>query len=222
MLPSSVKTDGRIETSLRAVETTPLVTGSGPGDTTYTDSNKYQESSSPAQQDSWLAAVFRPIVWYLGGFPLWVSVASNGKKNLTTHIHELALKSPHPIRIGDVEYTGSNLQELTRIAKGAGNVAILRAFTRSESLPVLVGDIIAPVAHHGQQPMVMARPSGGDLNKRIGQELLEKQKNTKRPEEADPQEAPPTWYDYIVAVFFLLFGGLAFSAGIISLFIQNT
>jgi hypothetical protein len=49
---------------------------------------------------------------------------------------------------------------------------------------------------------------------------LNKQKQDQKQKvglEKDPQEEPPAWNDFIVAIFFIFFGVLAFVAGILSL-----
>jgi hypothetical protein len=199
-----------------AVETTPLVSGR-----LETDDNAQPALKDDTASDSLIGRVVKPVVWYFCGFPIWIYIAQTGKRNLTKHIHDLALKSPHPIRIGDVEYTGTELKDLTRVAKNAGNVAILKAIHRSDSLPLITSESVAELTAQGRQSVVIAHSSGGDINKRIGQELLQKKSRDRASGEVDPQQAPPTWYDFAVAVFFILFGVLAFTAGIISLFIQN-
>ena len=216
MLPEALQSSavGQNNDGLNAVETTPLVTGRMVPDD--------QKAPLPERAPDTLGAyLIKSMVWVVCGFPLWIRIAQTGKRNLTNHIHDLALKSPHPIRIGDVEYTGTELDELRRVGKNAGNVSILKAVTRSDSLPLITSESVGQLTALGRQPVVMAHPSGTDINKRIGQELLQKQTRTKRSEEADPQQAPPTWYDFGVAVFFIVFGVLAFTAGIVSLFIQN-
>ncbi|GKZ00972.1 hypothetical protein MPSEU_001048700 [Mayamaea pseudoterrestris] len=220
MLPEALKTGALKEShdGLNAVETTPLVAGGVAAD----EADEQPDPDESQLQESFVRRLLMFIVWYLGGFPIWISIAQIGKRNLTNHIHDLALKSPHPIRIGDVVYTGTELSDLKRASRGAGDVSILKAVTRSESLPLITSESGTDLSQLGRQSVVLANASGGDINKRIGQELLQKKSNQAiASEEADPQQAPPTWYDFFVAIFFILFGVLAFTAGIISLVIQN-
>lgn len=220
MVPGHLKSGPADHNSvgLNAVETTPLVAGRVISED---DIKPIDARGSRAAPVSLITLLLKSLVWYLGGFPIWMLIAQTGKRNLTKHIHDLALKSPHPIRIGDVEYTGTELEELTRVAKSVGNVAILRAVTRSESLPLMTSESLTQLAPQGRQSVVMAQPSVGDINKRIGQQLLQKQARNKSSEEADPQQTPPSFYDFLIAVFFILFGLLAFTAGIVSLFLKN-
>jgi len=80
-----------------------------------------------------------------------------------------------------------------------------------------------------EYPSRSPRPPLVDMNRRIAQDILQKQQQQQKqkqrgqqgPVEADPQEAPPGWYDFAVAVFFILFGVLALFAGIFSLFMET-
>mmetsp|Transcript_21496 Transcript_21496/g.45306 ORF Transcript_21496/g.45306 Transcript_21496/m.45306 type:complete len:771 (+) Transcript_21496:182-2494(+) len=57
-------------------------------------------------------------LWYLLGMPLWTALASIGKGSLTTYVTEMALKSPHPIRIGNVRFARARVsggRDYTRV-----------------------------------------------------------------------------------------------------------
>lgn len=51
-----------------------------------------------------ILCTMKVLSWYILGMPLWCAIARTGTKNVAAHMCILALKSPHPIRIGDVEY----------------------------------------------------------------------------------------------------------------------
>ena len=53
----------------------------------------------------------KTLVWYVFGMPLWILLASLGKESLTTYVTEMALKSPHPIRIGNVRFARAKEQQ---------------------------------------------------------------------------------------------------------------
>jgi Transmembrane amino acid transporter protein len=76
---------------LRALETTPLVAR---GEMNRNVNDEYVE----------VVGVWNHLVWYLTGMPIWCWIARLGNTQLQEHITEMAMKSPHPIRIGDVEY----------------------------------------------------------------------------------------------------------------------
>jgi len=80
-------------------ESTPLFPGSEP--TAAKGSIKTQTDSDGESLVKWL---LKTILWYLTGMPVWTVLASIGKGCLTTHVTEMALKSPHPIRIGNVRF----------------------------------------------------------------------------------------------------------------------
>jgi hypothetical protein len=204
------------ESKVPIVETTPLVAG---GNRPTTDDQ--EKEATPNRKDGPLERLAKQIVWILGGFPLWVRIAKTGRRNLTVHIHELAAKSPHPIRIGDVEYSRA-VVELADLEDAA---SISRAPRRENSLPLLAAASNPSLTNSTHSVTGVAVPrsayyqaSGPTVNQLIGKEILEKKKRLAQPTEADPQEKA-TWYDFMVAVFFMLFGAIAFFAGIFSIFI---
>jgi hypothetical protein len=139
---------------------------------------------------------------------------------LTTHIHEMALKSPHPIRIGDVEYKRVRVLQGRVDADPEDGRAVLapRGLMRQDSLP-LVATTTGGRTADGRTLVHAVTSSPININQRIGQNLLQKQKQDQGQKvlEKDPQEEPPAWNDFIVAIFFIFFGVLAFVAGILSL-----
>ena len=63
---------------------------------------------------------------------------------------------------------------------------------------------------------VFKNDSGTSINQLVGKELLEKQQK-KQELERDPQEEPPSWGDFYVAIGFMLLGVMALFAGVYSL-----
>ena len=60
--------------------------------------------------NSRLRILWKTFLWYSTGMPLWIRLASIGKSTLTTYVTEMALKSPHPIRIGNVRFSRAKIQ----------------------------------------------------------------------------------------------------------------
>jgi len=58
----------------------------------------------------WCCRSLKTMLWYISGMPIWTTLASIGKGSLTTHVTEMALKSPHPIRIGNVRYARAKVR----------------------------------------------------------------------------------------------------------------
>jgi sodium-coupled neutral amino acid transporter 11 len=210
--------------SRRAVETTPLVAGGTVEASTVVNADdvaKEQETSrKELEEDSTLVSVLKTIVWYSSLMPVWCYIAATGRQGLTTHIHEMALKSPHPIRIGDVEYKRVRVLQGRVDADPEDGRAVLnpRGLMRQDSLP-LVATTGGRTAD-GRTLVHTVTSSPININQRIGQNLLNKQKQDQKQKcgvEKDPQEEPPAWNDFIVAIFFIFFGVLAFVAGILSL-----
>ena len=169
-------------------------------------------------EDSLFASLFRVPVWYLTGMPLWCALARMGQRGVHKHAEDMALKSPHPIRIGSVIYRKS-LRRMSFDGKPT--------IERIDSLPLPGSDPLTSSER-------LVRPTGaapksshagpGNINQMLGQEILRQQQEAKKAStqtidgiEIDPQAQPPTWYDFVVAVLFILFGCLALVAGLISL-----
>lgn len=167
-----------------------------------------------------VVGVWNHVLWYLTGMPLWCCIAKRGQARLKEHIHEMALKSPHPIRIGDVEYKRIVLPRVQQDMDGDGEDGQKQGMSRQYSMPQL--HTIASVT---------------SINQQIGQELLlaQQQQNetmsrnatttrSSRVEsslEEDPQQEPPVWSDFIVAIGFILLGWVAMVAGIYSIFVSS-
>ena len=156
------------------------------------------------------------ILWYLTGMPIWCAIARSGKVQLQEHITEMTMKSPHPIRIGDVEYK---------------RVAIPLNRDDKEDEESFLGDHLNKMVRDQSMPhlsnLITTSGSAGTLmniNQQIGQGLLEQQKkisvkrSTEEIVEADPQELPPSWHDFYVAIFLIILGFIALFAGMYSIF----
>jgi hypothetical protein len=193
---------GTLKSPALAVETTPLVASNTGARGRDDNTAKVDDADSVV-----VVGVWNHIVWYAVGMPIWCSIARIGQARLKEHINQMAMKSPHPIRIGDVEYK----RVLVHMSGNDGIGPELQKMARENSLPQL---------HRlgGGGPS-----SGYNINQQIGQDLLEQQHKTKSAAEkialeADPQEEPPSWLDFYIAISFILLGLVALFAGIYSIF----
>ena len=192
----------------KIMETTPLVTGkSGNG--------KTGENHDTVE----VVGVWNCMMWYITAMPLWCAVARFGKVRLQDHITEMAMKSPHPIRIGNVEYKRVSIP-MTQKDSLVGESSIesqLNGMVRDQSMPQLSNLITTS----GSTGTLM------NINQQIGQGLLERQKkaNADRSKEealeSDPQEVPPSWYDFQIAIFLIILGLVALFAGMYSIFVSS-
>ncbi len=66
--------------------------------------NNESESTIQDEKDYLACNYLKTLLWYFVGMPIWTKLASVGKGSLTTYVTEMALKSPHPIRIGNVRF----------------------------------------------------------------------------------------------------------------------
>jgi Transmembrane amino acid transporter protein len=80
------------------------------------------------EEDSKLVQFMKTILWYVWLMPIWCWIASVGKSYLTGHVYELAMKSPHPIRIGNVRFAS------TKVRGGKTHVIMLQQNRSSNDL----------------------------------------------------------------------------------------
>jgi solute carrier family 38 (sodium-coupled neutral amino acid transporter), member 11 len=204
-----------------AVETTPLVAGQN-------DPPKQEKASEPLVQESLLFSILKRIVWYILWMPFWCSIAKIGRRGLTSHIYDLALKSPHPIRIGEVEYHRVAVSRKGYIDADPEEAAVLRPSSQHAFDDAYLPMLAKEQQQRPKNSSMLNRPfvpsagrEGQGINQQIGKKLLEQQRQQETTVEPDPQEDPPTWVDFGIAIFLVLFGVLAMLAGLISLYIKG-
>ena len=136
-------------------------------------------------------------LWYLGFMPLWYSIADNGNKRVVAHAQNLAAKNTvEHLRIGEVDHKGiekvaeRDNKPVSKFAPKVPSLSLIRP--RSSSIDALSS------SQNEQQP-----PKPQHLAPSL---------------EADPQETPPGWRDFFIAVFYICFGCVALLAGLLSLF----
>lgn len=140
----------------------------------------------------------------------------------------MAMKSPHPIRIGDVEYHRGAEGRIIRVDSEEGLLvrqSSEKDLERMNSLPMLsrtpalTGSSGVPARDQRAMGTASKMAVTGNIDQMIGKRILEQQKKASQQQqlEKDPQERPPSWYDFVVAIFFILFGVLALVAGVFSL-----
>jgi len=198
--------------------------------------------------DDFCCRAFKFLSWYLLGMPLWTTLASIGKNCLTNHVTELALRSPHPIRIGNVRFARAKVN-VTANVSGGGGTGTSTSSTRVVVLQSPAGKMAnasAPIEFDrfgvttrllraDSCPKISSRNNNADdyqsINQKIGamavaaaQKKGETPNNTSTTEleevlfEEDPQGEPPGILDFAIAIFYVLFGLTAFVAGLSSVF----
>ena len=202
-----------------------------------------------AEKDSWLVHKLKSALWYLLLMPIWTAVASYGKATLTQHVSELALKSPYPIRIGNVRFAS------TQVRGGATRVFMLPQKGSSHRLQQLAAPTITMLIQDDSLPnfastsdgLVLALPASASsnrlnaisqsetnattssttqknyqsINTKIGAMAKRKKQEEELALEDDPQQDLPSKLDFLVAIFFILFGFVAMVAGLVSLYLAH-
>jgi sodium-coupled neutral amino acid transporter 11 len=200
----------------------------------------------PPHQESWIVRTFKDACFYLLLMPVWCKIAQTGKNYLTSHITELALQTPHPIRIGNVRFAPVKIRGgSTRVVmlprngptsgdQSSSDVPITTTLIRSDSLPHGISALRAP---DGQIVALPSTPTQGrqllppkkvavdkgyqSINQQVGAMAARRAKEEQFALEDDPQQIPPAASDFVIALFYIMFGLLAMVAGLISIFAES-
>jgi hypothetical protein len=196
----------------------------------------------PPKQESLIVRTFKDACFFLLLMPVWCKIAQTGKNYLTSHITELALKTPHPIRIGNVRFApvkiiGGSTRIVMLPTSGdhsSSDVPITTTLIRSDSLPHGFSALRAP---DGQIVALPSTPTQGrqllppkkvavdkgyqSINQQVGAMAARRAKEEQFALEDDPQQIPPAASDFVIAVFYIMFGLLAMVAGLISIFEES-
>jgi hypothetical protein len=196
----------------------------------------------PPHQESLIVRTFKDVCFYLLLMPVWCKIAQTGKNYLTSHITELALQTPHPVRIGNVRFAPVKTREgSTRVVMlptsgdhSSSDVPITTTLIRSDSLSDGYTALRAPdgkivaLPSTPTQGRQLLPPKNVDVNKgyqsinqQVGAMTARRAKEEQFALEDDPQQIPPAAFDFVIAVFYIMFGILAMVAGLISIFAES-
>lgn len=194
---TSSSEDGRNPVTV-AVETTPLVRSRQEGDAVLRRQRLRREKQL-AETRSMLGMI-KTLMYCLCGFPIWCAIADTGRKTLTQHVQKLVRQSRHPIRIGNVQFSLARV-----LADGT-----IDADPRNSTVVANPGS-----GHEYSEPLKgSANPKSMSLEE-LNKHSTDDEQSSLEP---DPQERPPSWIDFGVAIFYIVFGAVALIAGLYSLF----
>ncbi|GKY92560.1 hypothetical protein MPSEU_000226200 [Mayamaea pseudoterrestris] len=182
-----------------AVETTPLVKSQQEGE----EVKRQQQIKNEKQrvENRTIMGVMKTLIYYIAGFPIWCAIAKIGKETLTKHVQKLVRENVHPIRIGNVQFS---LAKVLDDGKIDADPKVSTVVTHPEYRQHYSEPLEGSGRHKDDKPDNATK--FGDAGN--GLSTLE----------PDPQEQPPTWLDFGVAIFYILFGIVALTAGLYSLF----
>jgi sodium-coupled neutral amino acid transporter 11 len=144
----------------------------------------------------------RTLLWYATGMPLWCRVAELGRKRVAAHAEAVASRSAMDrLQIGDVDVSGLTSLISTDSENSAAQHTLPRAvsdldetnqrtYLDSTGKVVWTEKAVVTPPRESPPPPVL---------------------------EADPQENPPAWKDFLIAIFYVVYGVVALIAGLISL-----
>lgn len=170
------------------------------------------------ESDPWYVACGKSILWYGMLMPLWCTIATVGSRRMRAHEEEVALMSPHPSRIGKVQQKKVLQMASKRLEEGDTKRREKAPLIRSGSLH-LVGErnVLPPTATDASyQHKPVFEPLDIPEAKLLPRPSVVGDEDEGPPEE-DPQADPPKIYDFGVAIFYMLFGVVALSAGLVSI-----
>lgn len=207
----------------------------------YCEIAKAGDILSSGITDSWLLRQIKNVLWFLCAMPIWCAIASHGKKCLTTHVTELAMQTPHPIRIGNVRFARTKLSggetrivmmknEQTSTTYSAEAFNVNTKLLRADSLPknhetmrAANGQVVAlPHLKKSRKGVVTRDEEKGNyqsINQQIGAMAKRQAEEDKLAIEEDPQQHPPSTTDFVIAIFYVVFGVVAMAAGLLSIFL---
>ena len=174
-----------------------------------------EERTHHEDEHAWYRVIWKSILWYGMLMPLWCTIATFGSVKVKCHQEEMALKSPHPIRIGKVkqrrilQMAAKKLESVTESSSG-GDIETAPLMIRSESVHMLGDRTVLPPASYQQTftPVEVAEPKIARQSSAVGGEEAT---------EEDPQADPPKVSDFVIAVAYMIFGVIAFAAGLVSI-----
>lgn len=181
---------------------------------------KISELSADNDNNNICITALQTATCYLCAMPLWSWIAQFGETTLAQHHADLALKSPHPNRIGDVT---ANTPRATRLGADE-NFQLLLPDARASSFHERGAGSLTSAAIKGLKSFQDAPGTPKkSLNDQIGARLLESRRQQQQQSslEKDPQKTPPTVLDFLIAIFFMLFGIVAMCAGLVSIAMEK-
>jgi len=183
------------------------------------DNNSSLESSSllaniaSPKPETICEKLFKDILWYILLMPLWCIIADRGQKRLDFFRMKESTKSPHMSRIASEQRvntaTGTSSRQQRHQADGhdddeedGGPLSSMRGSLSYNDLGV------------GNS----TNSFGSTTNDRTAQSTSTPTIVAKEVMVSDVEI--PTWSDFIVAIFFIAFGLVALSAGMVSIFLK--
>merc|ERR1712151_1217576 len=181
------------------------------------DSNKDNQSCS----------FFHTILWYILLMPIWCSIASFGSNVCREFQEEQLLKSPHLNRLA-----ASNQQQHILVTKSKNNNNNKTTLSSSpqQQIPLLPRTMSMPKEEKTHKKYgSLGRTTDQKIAAAIAAQYRSSSQdnaidaNTNNDGDDDCERLDsinPKWIDFIIAIFFILFGVVAMLLGLFSVFVQ--
>jgi hypothetical protein len=198
--------------------------------------SKRASSEPTSKSESMLEKYVNDVLWYILLMPIWFVIADRGQKRLIEFRQKKALKIPHIGRIASEPH--SNEDDIQRQLSG-----LVDGIIEEQEKSVLFKQMVHNDEINGKsstsdhtaldrQPNLIIQPKpwpkpltygaiSGD-NQATGAAIAaEKQSEAKQSEVVVPANAEnPSLFDFCIAIFFIAFGMLALSAGLVSILLR--
>jgi hypothetical protein len=140
-----------------------------------------------------IQSAWKRMTWHLFLMPLWCSIATLGKRKLKLFREKEALKSPHLNRLGKIKNMSAPMTRASSYTK--------------------VDNLIPPSNPHQNYGAAIS------LGKNKSDNMQSTRSSTVSGGDEDDADidTPPTWYDFGIAIFFVVFGMVALTAGLVSI-----
>jgi len=217
--------------------TTLLPSGKAYDQTGKSAPETYRISSFPVR-------LLQSATWYLLLFPAWCWIARIGARAMAKHEEDVALQTPHSLRIGAVapdtpqfstrkknatqeasEYLSLSWREGAPVQRLSENLS--QSWRPDELTGGTMPEFGSRFSYQTSEsiPQTQVTPKTTSLDQQIAAKLIASHREQQRQHvvdavEKDPQKAPPTALDFVVAIFLIFFGIIALSAGLVSIGLQ--
>jgi len=141
------------------------------------------------------------LIYYITFMPLWCAIARIGNDGVVAYKKEEALKSPHVNRLK------VNITDQRALLRKQQNNDLESNNTPQEDKPLLLSSA---------ESSVLNSPRSYNNNNNTDKPSSRMQDDPKRKEEED--DDIPTWSDFVVAIAYIVFGVVAFTAGLMSVY----
>lgn len=151
------------------------------------------------------------LIYYITFMPLWCAIARIGNDGVVAYKKEEALKSPHVNRLKVI------ITDQRALLRKQQNNDLESNNTPQEDKPLLLSSAESGVLNY---PRSYNNNNNNNTDKLLPMSSINgsDEDNPKRKDEEEDDNDIPTWSDFVVAIAYIVFGVVAFTAGLMSVY----